>query len=173
MKVLIAYHSVSGNTKKVAEAIYKEIKGDKGCKGLLGAALIALFVLCPGRHAQSEEMGDAKSLSPKDMIVRAWEAWGAKDYDKTFYWTDECIKAYSEEAKKEQGSLTSLPSTDAMDQYETLNAVGTSFFIQGEAYLSQGKIEEAKKAFGIAIKDYSFAQNWDPRGWYWSVKEKC
>ena len=29
MKVLIAYHSVSGNTKKVAEAIYKEIRADK------------------------------------------------------------------------------------------------------------------------------------------------
>ena len=146
---------------------------NKVCKRLLGAALIALFVLYPGRHAQSEEVVGDANLSPKDMIVRAWEAWGAKDSDKTFYWTNECIKAYSEEAKKEQGSLTSLPSTDAMDQYETLNAVGTSFFIQGEAYLSQGKIEEAKKAFGIAIKDYSFAQNWDPRGWYWSVKEKC
>ncbi|MCX5692884.1 MAG: tetratricopeptide repeat protein [Candidatus Omnitrophica bacterium] len=144
---------------------------NKGCKRLLGAALIALFVLYPGRHAQSEEMGDA-NLSPKDMIVRAWEAWGAKNYEKTFYWTDKCIGEYSEEAKKEQASLSDFPPTDIIDQYEALNAVGTSFFIQGEAYLSQGKIEEAKKAFGIAIKDYSFAQNWDPRGWYWSVKEK-
>ena len=29
MKVLIAYHTVSGNTRKVAEAIYKEIRADK------------------------------------------------------------------------------------------------------------------------------------------------
>ena len=123
------------------------------------------------RYALCEEEGKA-TLSPKDMIIRAWEAWGAKDYDKTFYWTDECIKAYSEEAKKEQGLLTGLPPTDAMDQYETLNAVGTSFFIQGEAYLSQGKIKEAKKVFNTAIQEYGYAQNWDPRGWYWSVKEK-
>ena len=34
MKVLIAYHSVSGNTKKVAEAIYKEIRADKELKPL-------------------------------------------------------------------------------------------------------------------------------------------
>ncbi|MDO8603117.1 MAG: glycoside hydrolase family 2 TIM barrel-domain containing protein [Candidatus Omnitrophota bacterium] len=147
------------------------MKLNRGCKSLLGAALIALFVLCPGRHAQSEETGDA-NLSPKDMIVRAWEAWGAKNYERTFYWTDKCIGEYSEEAKKEQASLSDFPPTDIMDQYETLNAVGTSFFIQGEAYLSQGKIGEAKKAFSMAIKDYSFAQNWDPRGWYWSVKEK-
>jgi flavodoxin len=34
MKVLIAYHSVSGNTRKVAEAIYKEIRADKDLKPL-------------------------------------------------------------------------------------------------------------------------------------------
>lgn len=34
MKVLIAYHSVSGNTKKVAEAIHKEIKAEKELKVL-------------------------------------------------------------------------------------------------------------------------------------------
>ncbi len=34
MKVLIAYHSVSGNTRKVAEAIHKEIRADKDLKPL-------------------------------------------------------------------------------------------------------------------------------------------
>jgi len=34
MKVLIAYHSVSGNTRKVAEAIHKEIRADKELKPL-------------------------------------------------------------------------------------------------------------------------------------------
>jgi flavodoxin len=34
MKVLVAYHSISGNTKKVAEAIFKEIKADKELKAL-------------------------------------------------------------------------------------------------------------------------------------------
>ena len=34
MKVLVAYQSVSGNTKKVAEAIYKEIKAGKELKEL-------------------------------------------------------------------------------------------------------------------------------------------
>ena len=120
----------------------------------------------------TEQPSPEQQLSPKDMIIRAWEAWGAKDQDKAFYWTNKCIEAYSEEAKKEQASLSDFPPTETIDQYETLNAVGTSFFIQGEAYFSLGKIEEAKKVFGIAIKDYSFAQNWDPRGWYWSVKEK-
>ena len=34
MKVLVAYQSVSGNTRKVAEAIFKEIKADKELKEL-------------------------------------------------------------------------------------------------------------------------------------------
>jgi len=131
--------------------------------------IILSFSLCSMRYALCVEEGN---LSPKEMIIRAWEAWGAKDYDKTFYWTNMCIDKYSEEAKKEQILLTGLPTTDAIEQYDSLNAVGTSFFIQGEAYLSQGKIDEAKKVFNIAIQDYSYAQNWDPRGWYWSVKEK-
>lgn len=136
--------------------------------------IINLFVLCGFSFAAfCEEQGPAEqNLSPKEMIVRAWEAWGAKDYDKTYYWTSKCIETYSEEAAKEQASLTGFPSTEAMDQYEALNAVGTSLFIQGEAYLSQGKIDDAKKAFTRAIQEYGYAQNWDPRGWYWSVKEK-
>jgi len=131
--------------------------------------IILFFALYPLHYALCAE---EDSLSPKEMIVRAWEAWGAKDYDKTFYWTNKCIELYSEEAKKEQASLTGLPSTEVMDQYETLNAVGTSLFIQGEAYLAQSKINEARNIFNTAIKDYGYAQNWDPRGWYWSVKEK-
>jgi len=124
------------------------------------------------RYVLCEDINDT-SLSPKDMIVRAWEAWGAKDYEMTFYYTNRCIEVYSEKAKEEQKGLSALPAREVIDQYEALNAVGTAFFIQGEAYLSLGKIDEAKKAFNIAIQDYGYAQNWDPRGWFWSVKEKA
>jgi flavodoxin len=46
MKVLVAYHSVSGNTKKVAEAIYKEIKGEKELKELKDVASLTGYDLC-------------------------------------------------------------------------------------------------------------------------------
>ncbi|MFC1623696.1 glycoside hydrolase family 2 TIM barrel-domain containing protein [Candidatus Omnitrophota bacterium] len=128
---------------------------------LLSMAALSRFGLC-----------ETEELSPSQMLLQAWDAWGAKDHEKTFYWTNKCIELYSEEAKKEQASLTGLPKTEAIPQYEALNSVGTSFFIQGEACLSKGNREAAKKAFTIAIEDYSFAQNWDPRGWFWSVKEK-
>jgi len=117
-------------------------------------------------------LADEEVLSPKEFILRAWEAWGAKDYENTFRYTNECIKLYSADAKKQQATLTGFTQTEAIEQYGALNAVGTSFFIQGEAYLSQGKTEDAGKAFTTAVEEYSYAQNWDPRGWFWSVKEK-
>lgn len=46
MKVLVAYHSISGNTKKVAEAIYKEIKGDKELKELKAVSGLTGYGLC-------------------------------------------------------------------------------------------------------------------------------
>ncbi len=46
MKVLVAYMSVSGNTKKVAEAIYKEIKADKELKELKDVASLNGYDLC-------------------------------------------------------------------------------------------------------------------------------
>src|SRR3989338_1204643 len=153
-------------TSAQGHKLKNKIHGFKFLLVHLCACALVLWCTC----ALCETTDD--KLSPKDMIVRAWEAWGTKDYDKTFYWTNKCIETYSEEAKKEQASLTDFPSADAIEQYEALNAVGTSLFIQGEAYLSQDKIDEAKRIFNMAMQDYGYAQNWDPRGWYWSVKEK-
>ncbi|MFC1667468.1 glycoside hydrolase family 2 TIM barrel-domain containing protein [Candidatus Omnitrophota bacterium] len=134
--------------------------------------LVAGYCLRCGFLCLAQETVEEEEFSPKELIVRAWESWGAKDYEKTFYYTDKCIETYSEKAKAQQASLGGLPDTEVIEQYETLNAVGTSCFIKGEIYLSQGKKDEAREAFNTAIEEYGYAQNWDPRGWFWSVKEK-
>ena len=144
-------------------------------KGFLrkSGMVFSLFVLCLSLVACPLSLvAEEENLPPKDLIIRAWESWSTKDYDKTFYYTDKCIELYSEKAAEEQASLEGLPPAASMSQYEALNAVGTSYFIRGEAYLYQGKIENAKEAFITVIEKYGFAQNWDPRGWFWSVKEK-
>ena len=38
--------------------------------------------------------------------------------------------------------------------------------------MNYGKTEKAISKFQEIIDDYSWAQAWDPRGWFWSVKEK-
>ncbi|MBU0759193.1 MAG: hypothetical protein KKC66_02890 [Candidatus Omnitrophica bacterium] len=136
---------------------------------ILSLLIVVFFPLYAIRYTLYAD----EELSPKQLIVRAWESWGGKDYERTFYYTNKCIEEYFKEAGRQQMSLKALPSTESIDQYVALNAVGTSYFIQGEAYLSQGKIEEAKKVFDTAIQEYGYSQNWDPRGWFWSVKEKA
>ena len=138
----------------------------KNCVVLI---ILVLSFLCASGNALSWA---EEEITLKDFVLRSWEAWGARDYEKTFNYTGKCIELYSDKAKAEQASLKALPSTEVMEKYEALNAVGTSFFIQGEAYLSQGNIEEAKRSFATVIEDYGYSQNWDPRGWFWSVKEK-
>lgn len=135
-------------------------------------SICVFLCTCALVHLCASALGEEQELTPKDFVLRSWEAWGARDYEKTFYYTGRCIELYSEKAKEEQVSLKAFPSTEVMEEYGALNAVGTSFFIQGEAYLSQGNIEEAKRSFAAVIEDYGYAQNWDPRGWFWSVKEK-
>ncbi|MBU1147538.1 MAG: hypothetical protein KKD11_04230, partial [Candidatus Omnitrophica bacterium] len=87
---------------------------DKGLGKKLGIVLVFVLVLnlslvpCLLSLVPDEEV-----LSPKELIVRAWEAWGAKDYESAFYYTDKCIELYSEDAKLEQASLTGFPATEA------------------------------------------------------------
>ncbi|MFH1478645.1 MAG: glycoside hydrolase family 2 TIM barrel-domain containing protein [Candidatus Omnitrophota bacterium] len=146
--------------------------GVRVCAAILLLTSWAGPVSCEEVDTLGLTVSQEKPFSPNELILRAWEAWGAKDYEKTFEYTTRCIELYSDEAKKEQALLKGFPAIDAIEQYAALNAVGTSFFIQGEAYLLNGKIDEARKAFNTAITEYSYSQNWDPRGWFWSVKEK-
>ncbi len=55
-----------------------------------------LFTFAFLLNAPTACFAEEEVLSPKDMIVRAWEAWGTKNLEKTFYWTDKCIGEYSE-----------------------------------------------------------------------------
>ncbi|MBU3934216.1 MAG: hypothetical protein KKH11_06095, partial [Candidatus Omnitrophica bacterium] len=48
----------------------------------------------------------------------------------------------------------------------------TCYFIRGEALMRQNKWQEAREIFRIVVENFSFAQYWDPRGWFWKVAEK-
>ena len=56
---------------------------------------------------------------------------------------------------------------DAIHSKWTLNDVGTSFFIIGQAFEKQSKPAEAIKAYKKLVDSVSFAQCWDPQGWFW------
>ena len=108
--------------------------------------------------------------SSGDLIVKSWSAHGKKDIEATFKYTQQLIDLYKDEADKQQASLKGLPKNRPdIEAVQSLNDVGTAYFMQGESYRDQGKKQEAIKAFKVVTDKYSFAQAWDPRGWFWSV----
>ena len=93
--------------------------------------------------------------SSGDLLSKARKAHGEYNVEDTFKYTQQCIDLYKDEADKEQASLADMPKkkTD-IEAVQVLNDVATCYFIQAEAYMRQGKFEEAKKAFESVKNDY-------------------
>ncbi|MCX5707241.1 MAG: tetratricopeptide repeat protein [Candidatus Omnitrophica bacterium] len=109
--------------------------------------------------------------SSGELIVKCWQAHGRRDTEATFKYTQELIDLYKEQADKEQKYLKAMPKAkEEIEEVSALNDVATAYFIQAESYMRQEKIKEAKEVFKIIIEKYPFAQAWDPRGWFWSIK---
>ncbi|MBI4342026.1 MAG: hypothetical protein HY599_01520 [Candidatus Omnitrophica bacterium] len=79
------------------------------------------------------------------------------------------MELYEEEAKKQQASLTEFAPKEKVFNYWALNDVATSHFIYGESLMAQQRYQEAKKIFDKIVNEFSFAQCWDPKGWFWKV----
>jgi len=127
-----------------------------------------------GRHTRAipDKRGvDILKLSSGELTTRAWVAHGQRDIEATNKYTQECIDLYKDQAEKEQASLTALPKNkNEIGAVPALNDVATCYFIQAESLLRQEKIDAAKKILQLIIDQYSFAQSWDARGWFWSIK---
>ncbi len=114
----------------------------------------------------------AQSLTSQEYVRNAWEASSSNNFEEVKRLTTECVDKYGEEAKLQQTALTTFPLKGTEEEYSALNNVGTCLFIHAEALMNRGDVDRAKELFKQAIDEYSFAQSWDPRGWYWSVTEK-
>ncbi len=113
----------------------------------------------------------ASQPSSAELINKAWAAHGKRDTEGTFKYTQQLIDLYKAEADKEQSSLMIMPKNkEEIQAVSVLNDVATAYFIQAESFLRQDKIPEAKKLFQLVIDKYPFAQAWDQRGWFWSIK---
>jgi len=116
---------------------------------------------------------DFGDYSSAGLTGKAWEALKVKDLEAVLAYTNKCLEMYKDKAKEMQESLTEYAweSQDKVFSYWALNDVGTSLFIQGEAYRDAGKPEEAKKAYKKLVDEYFYAQCWDPQGWFWKPAE--
>jgi hypothetical protein len=114
---------------------------------------------------------DFGDYTSQTLVTKAWEAFNVADYKGVGIYTKKCIELYEADAKKQQAGLTDFaPKEKAFDNW-ALNDVATAYYILGQANLAEGKIDEAKQDFNTIIEGLSFAQCWDPRGWFWKVAD--
>ena len=117
----------------------------------------------------SYDFGDNKSST---LASKAWNALSIKEWAALDAYVEKCLGLYSKEAAKQQGSLTEYAKAEIASQYWALNDVATCLFIKAKGLSEQGKIDEAKKTCEMIIKDYSFAQCFDPaNNSFWKVAE--
>lgn len=116
------------------------------------------------------DFGDYKS---ETIAAKAWEAFKADNLNDVLTYTGKCLELYEAKAKEMQASLKEYPweSKEKIFSYWALNDVGTCLFIKGEALKKAGKTAEAKAAYQKLINEFSFAQCWDPQGWFWKPSE--
>jgi len=119
------------------------------------------------------DFGDYRSNA---LVQKAWGALQARKLKIVRIYVDKVVELYRDRALEMQSSLKdytwpSLGSAKKTFSYWALNDVGTALFILGEAYHYAGKDKEASKVYKRIINEYSFAQCWDPQGWFWNPSE--
>ncbi|MDP2653671.1 MAG: glycoside hydrolase family 2 TIM barrel-domain containing protein [Candidatus Omnitrophota bacterium] len=111
--------------------------------------------------------------SPAEYLRQAWKLSGQTKWDDLVSLVDECLGLYDQKAREQQASLAGFPSRGREADYQVLNDVGTILFVKAEFVMNQGRKDEAIALFEDIIRNYQYAQAWDPsRGAFWSVAEK-
>lgn len=108
-----------------------------------------------------------------EYVSKGWAELGKRNFPQAHQITDNCIQRFSSKADALAQKLTDFPPEEKESFYQVMNDVAVCYFIKGEAYMRSDEVEEAKKIFKEVIEKYPFALAWDPRGWFWSVKEKA
>lgn len=116
---------------------------------------------------------DFEDFRSETLTIKAWEALGQVDIEAVLAYTNKCLELYGEQASAMQKSLTDYPqgTNEEIFSYWALNDVATSLFIQAESYRRANMKAEAKEVFTKLMKEYSFGQAWDPKGWFWKPAE--
>ncbi len=114
--------------------------------------------------------GDFRSST---LASKAWTALSHNDIESVLAYTNKCISLYAAKAVQMQAGLKDYVtgSNDEIFKLWALNDVATSYYIQGEAYRAANMKDEAKEAYNKVIKEYSFGQTWDTKGWFWKPAE--
>lgn len=115
----------------------------------------------------------AQQTDTGEYVRKGWALVGEGKFDEVYKVVDECIKKFEQQAEKLALRLNAFPPKGEENEYQIMNDVATCYFIKGEALRDQGEVDQAKGVFGKVIEKYPYAQAFDPRGWFWSIREKA
>jgi tetratricopeptide (TPR) repeat protein len=113
------------------------------------------------------------NMASNYIVLRMWESLSRQNLEEVIAYDMKLESLYSQVAKDMQTTLTEYPGMppENIHRYWAVNDVGTGMFILGEAYRMAGEKEKALKAYNKVMSDYSYAQCWDPQGWFWKPAE--
>lgn len=134
------------------------------------AAAVTPFSPPPGTNVvflqpSKPSSGPSSSL----MMIQAWRAYEKKDYERVFVAVEACVRLFAARAAKQQALLDDFPERGQAPNYAALNDVATCLFIKGKSLREMRCPAEAKEVFREVIRNYRYAQCWDPKGWFWKV----
>jgi tetratricopeptide (TPR) repeat protein len=116
------------------------------------------------------ELGiDFGDYTSQTLTAKAWESLDAKKFRHVELFADKCIELYGEEARKMQATMSGYAPKGQEFNYWALNDVATCLFIKARALQEQKQKEEARVLLHDILESYSYAQCWDPRGWFWKL----
>ena len=137
-------------------------------KKILSLLMLLGFVSMSMAQEPAADGLDYGDFSSVTLTIKAWGTFGEGKYADAVMYTEKCSELYEDEARKMQASLTAKAPEDKVHDYSTLNDVGTSYYIRGEALMKQNKNAEALAAYKVVTDDFYYAQAWDPKGWFWA-----
>lgn len=93
--------------------------------------------------------------SASDLMVKAWQTFDKKEFDKSKRYAQATIDIYQ----------------DIKDNSNILTDVATCHFIIADILRIEGKIDEAKEKYHYIAQNYPQSKCWDLRGWFWNVAD--
>lgn len=122
--------------------------------------------------------------STERIRFKAWDALRSQELDTAIKAAEIILSRHEAKAKIEQAEKAKKVASgedfkyvygnnasNAMEQkikyFESLNLAGELLYIMGRAYVKKRDCENARTCFEKTIREYSLAQAWDSRGWFW------
>ena len=107
------------------------------------------------------------------VTAKVWKALGRKDWDSVVAHADRAIRIWGPQARRDNAQLKDYAPAKEVMKFGSLNEVGACILLKGDALNKKGDKAGAMAAYQLLLKEYTYAQVWDPKGWYWKPAEEA